>query len=81
MEILVQVLYQIVQVYFYTMFVFILLSWTPLVNSEFYRLLGRICNPYLNIFRGKLVISNMDFGGLVGIILLQVVMTLLRNLL
>jgi len=56
------------------MFVYILLSWTPLVKSKFYDVLRRICDPYLRIFRGKLVISNMDFGGLVGLILLQVLL-------
>jgi len=81
LQILVTILYNIVQVYFYIMFIFILLSWTPLVRSQFYKFLGQICNPYLNIFRGKLIISNMDFGGLIGIILLQVVMMLLKNLL
>lgn len=77
--ILLEILYQIIQAYLYIMFVYILLSWTPLVTSRFYELLSRICDPYLNIFRGKLIAGNMDFGGLIGLILLQVLLLFLRN--
>ena len=67
------ILYRILQVYMYIMFIYVLLSWTPLVNSSFYYYLRKICDPYLNIFRNKLIISNMDFGVLIGLILLNLV--------
>jgi len=76
---ILNVVYQVLRVYMYIMFVYILLSWTPLINSKFYGYLRRICDPYLNIFRGKLIISNMDFGGLFGLILLQVLLYFIAN--
>ena len=71
--------YQVLRIYMYILFVFILLSWTPLVNSKFYGYLRMICDPYLNIFKGKLIISNMDFGVLLGIIILQVLVYFIGN--
>lgn len=76
---ILNVVYQVLRVYMYVMFVYIILSWTPLVNSKFYSYLRMVCDPYLNIFRGKLVISNMDFGGLFGLILLQVLLYFIGN--
>ncbi|XFA99365.1 YggT family protein [Candidatus Izemoplasma sp. B36] len=72
MGIFLYYVYQVLRVYSYVIFIYILLSWTPLINSKFYYYLGRICNPYLNIFRGRFVFNNMDFGSLFAIILLQV---------
>ena len=80
MEILVYVLYNLIQIYVYIMVVYILLSWTPLYNSKFGRILGNICDPYLNIFRGKLVAGNIDFGAVIGILLLQVILMYLGTL-
>lgn len=69
----VYVLYQILRVYMYIMFAYVLLSWTPLVTSRFYDYLRIICEPYLRIFRGKLIAANMDFGGLIGLLLLNLI--------
>ena len=71
--------YQVLRVYTYVIFIYILLSWTPLVRSKFYYYLGRICEPYLGIFRGRFVFNNMDFGTLIGIILLQVLVYFIGN--
>lgn len=79
MVIFLRIMYQIIQVYIYILFIYIILSWTPIVNSSFYRFLKRICDPYMSIFRGKLVIGQMDFGGIVGLILLQVLMFFIGN--
>lgn len=80
LEIIVQTLYTILQIYVYIMFVYIILSWTPLINSAFYKALGRFVDPYLNIFRGKFIVGMFDLGSLIGIILLQVVLMMLGNL-
>ncbi|MCK4552056.1 MAG: YggT family protein [Tenericutes bacterium] len=71
--------YQVLRIYVYILFIFILLSWTPLVNSKFYGYLRMICDPYLNLFKGKLIFSNMDFGTLFGIIILQVLVYFIGN--
>jgi uncharacterized protein YggT (Ycf19 family) len=56
------------------MIVYVLLSWTPLRNSRFYYILGKIVDPYLGIFRGWLVFSNIDFTPMLGLILYQVLL-------
>ena len=56
------------------MIIYVLLSWTPLRNSRFYDILSRIVNPYLGIFRGWLVFSNIDFTPMLGLILYQVIL-------
>lgn len=71
MEILITIMYNIVQVYAYIVFIYILLTWTPLVNSKLGEAIGSVVNPYLNIFRGKLIVGMMDLGTLVGILILQ----------
>jgi uncharacterized protein YggT (Ycf19 family) len=56
------------------MIVYVLLSWTPLRNSRFYYILSKIVDPYLGIFRGWLVFSNIDFSPMLGLILYQVLL-------
>jgi uncharacterized protein YggT (Ycf19 family) len=56
------------------MIVYVLLSWTPLRNSRFYYILSKIVDPYLGIFRGWLVFSNIDFTPMLGLILYQVLL-------
>ena len=74
-----RVMYQIIQAYIYVIFIYFLLSWTPLVTSAFYQALGKIVNPYIGMFRGKFIVGRMDLGGLVGLILLQVLLLFIRN--
>ena len=75
---ILQIIYNFLMVYTFILFVYIILSWTPLVRSKFYDLLRVIVEPYLNIFRNKLVFGNMDFGPTVGILLLYLVTYLMR---
>lgn len=65
------ILFRILQIYSYIMFLYVILSWTPLIRSRFYDALRIICEPYLGIFRNKLIIGNMDFGALLGLLLLN----------
>ncbi len=81
MDLLLLIIYNILTVYMFILFVYILLSWTPLVRSKFYYYLRVIVEPYINIFRGKLVFSNMDFGPTVGILLLYFVTYYLQRFL
>lgn len=79
LQLLLTIIYNFLNVYMFIMFVYILLSWTPLIRSKFARILGSVVDPYLNIFRGKLIVGMMDFGGTVGILLLYVVTLLMRT--
>ncbi|MDT8337005.1 MAG: YggT family protein, partial [Candidatus Izemoplasmatales bacterium] len=65
--------------YFYIMIVYILLSWTPIRNSQFYRILGKIVDPYLGIFRGWIVISNIDFTPMLGLLLYQFILSIIAR--
>jgi len=74
MLIFLEYAYYVLLAYFYTMIVYVLLSWTPLRNSRFYYILSKIVDPYLGIFRGWLVFSNIDFTPMLGLILYQVLL-------
>jgi len=75
---ILRIIYNFLMVYTFILFIYVLLSWTPLVKSRFYDLLRVIVEPYLNIFRNKLIFGNMDFGPTVGILLLYLVTYLMR---
>ncbi len=72
-------LYMVLQIYFYIMIIYILLTWTPLIDSEFGRLLRKITDPYLRLFRGALVFNGLDFTPMVGLLLYQFVLILLQR--
>ncbi|MDY0317978.1 MAG: YggT family protein [Candidatus Izemoplasmatales bacterium] len=74
MLIFLEYAYYVLLTYFYIMIVYVLLSWTPLRNSRFYDILSKIVNPYLGIFRGWLVFSNIDFTPMLGLILYQFIL-------
>ena len=64
------VVYYVLQVYFYVLIAYILLSWIPDIRgTRFYEALERIADPYMRIFRGVIVIGQMDFTPIIGFIL------------
>jgi YggT family protein len=77
MQIFLLYLYWALNIYFYIMILYVLLTWTPLINSQFGRILKRIVDPYLGIFRGWFVIGNMDFTPMVGLLLYQFVLMII----
>ena len=79
MELFLLIILRILTYYFYIMIIYVLLTWTPWINSKFGRILHMIVNPYLGIFRGWLVFGNLDFTPMLGLILYQVVLTILAN--
>lgn len=66
------------RIYFYVLFFTIILSWTSLRNSKFYELFASITDPYLNLFRGKLIGGGWDFGPIVGMVLIEIVISLIN---
>jgi len=72
--------FYILQTYFYIMIVFVLLSWVPSIRqSRFYYILSRIVEPYLGIFRGWIVFSNIDFTPMLGLLLYQFLLSVIAR--
>jgi YggT family protein len=65
------ILHRILYVYFGLMVITILLSWTPLYDHAIGRFLRKITDPYLDLFRGKIIAGGFDLGPLIGLILFQ----------
>ena len=60
------------RIYYYVLIAYVLLSWIPdLRNSSFYRMIYRIANPYMRLFRGLIVIGQIDLTPILGFILYQ----------
>lgn len=74
MQIFLTIAYYVLAAYFYAMIIWILLGWTSIRNTRFYYRLEKIVSPYLGIFRGWFVISSIDFGPMIGLILYQMVL-------
>ena len=79
MQIFLEYAYYVLLAYFYVMIIYILLSWTPLRNSQFYRILSKIVDPYLGIFRGWIVLSNIDFTPMLGLLLYQFILNIIAR--
>ena len=72
----------VVSVYALMCFLRILLTWVPSLSySRFSRFLGKICDPYLNIFRGIkwLRLGSFDFSAALGLCILGVLATMLSR--
>ncbi len=80
MQLLLYYIYMALQIYFYIMIIYVILTWTPLINSQLGRILGRIVNPYLGVFRGWFVLGNIDFTPMIGLLLYQFVLSILGRL-
>lgn len=62
----------LLQIYYYLLIATILLSWFPeLRQSNWYRSLVQLTQPYLRIFRGLLVFGQLDFTPILGFLLYQ----------
>ncbi|MFP4078681.1 MAG: YggT family protein [Bacillota bacterium] len=67
---LLEILYTILEVYFYIMIAYVLLSWIPSIReSKLYYYLHVLVNPYLRFFRGIVVIGYFDFTPILGFLL------------
>lgn len=69
-------------IYLILIFIRILLSWFPNVNwsNPFFSILSQLTDPYLNIFRSIIPpLGGIDLSPILGIILLQVVTSVLQS--
>ncbi len=73
MLILIQVINTAVTLYMYALIIYIFMSWLPNVReSSFGQALGKICEPYLEIFRKFIPpIGMIDISPIVAIFALQ----------
>ena len=72
----------VVSVYALLCFLRILLTWVPALSySRFSRFLGKVCDPYLNVFRGIkwLRLGSFDFSAALGLCIQGVLATMLSN--
>jgi len=72
-------LYVFLNIYYYIIIITIILSWTPVVKTQVYYYLKIITDPFLNVFRGFLVISVLDLTPLIGLILYQLLLQLMAR--
>ncbi len=60
----------LLEVYYYILIAYILLSWIQeLRKSKFYFYISKLAEPYMRIFRGLLVFGMMDFTPIIGFLL------------
>ena len=79
-------IYRLAQAYSLIIFVYVLMSWLPVnrgILADIYSVLGRICDPYLNLFR-KLIPplgGMLDITPIIALLVLQFGAGLIANLL
>lgn len=80
---LFNVLSRLVYLYTILLVVYALMSWFPgAYQSRFGQLLGRICEPFLNLFRRlPLQFGGIDFSIMAAIFALNIAMEVLRKIL
>ena len=67
MDLLILIIYKILQYYYYILVASVLLSWIPdLKRSSVGRIIDKLADPYMRIFRGWIVIGVMDFTPILG---------------
>jgi YggT family protein len=83
MNTLLNLLENVKDLYYYAIIIYILMSWFPnAYGSTFHRLLQKICEPYLSVFRRIIPpIARIDFSPIVALICLEFAMQGLRIIL
>lgn len=76
------ILIRLVDVYTMLIFVYVLMSWIPVKKGwieDIDRVLGKICDPYLNLFRKFIppIEGMIDISPIIAIIALQFIIRIL----
>lgn len=73
MEVVLYFLVQVIKYYSYALIIYILMSWFPGAReSSIGQILGKICEPYLEVFRKFIPpLGMIDFSPIVAILTLQ----------
>lgn len=83
---LAYLIYAIADVYTMIIFVYVLMSWIPVstgVVADIYRVLGRVCDPFLNVFRRFIppIGGMVDISPIVALLVLQLGVRLIISVL
>jgi len=84
---IVRLLYALCDLYTIIICVYVLMTWIPRrpggVIYDIFNVLGKICDPYLNLFRRLIppLGGTLDFSPVVAVIVLQLVVQLLVRIL
>lgn len=83
---LAYLIYAIADVYTMIIFVYVLMSWIPVstgVVADIYRVLGRVCDPFLNVFRRLIppIGGMVDISPIVALLVLQLGVRLIISVL
>ncbi|MEH6940531.1 YggT family protein [Bacillus sp. JJ722] len=73
MSLVLNIILNVIQIYSYALIVYILMSWFPNAReSAIGQFLGRICEPYLEVFRRFIPpIGMLDISPIVGFLVLN----------
>ena len=71
-----RIVYSIVDVYSMVIVVYVLMSWLPTergIIADIYRVLGKICDPYLNLFKRFIppIGGMVDVSPIIALLVLQ----------
>lgn len=82
LQVILRFVSALISIYTLLCFIRILLTWIPNMGyNKFTLFLGKICDPYLNIFRGIkwLVFGSLDFSPAIALCLLGAASTIIGN--
>lgn len=83
---LAYLIYALADVYTMIIFAYVLMSWIPVptgVVADIYRVLGRVCDPFLNVFRRFIppIGGMVDISPIVALLVLQLGVRLIISVL
>lgn len=83
---LAYLIYALADVYTMIIFVYVLMSWIPVstgVVADIYRVLGRVCDPFLDVFRRFIppIGGMVDISPIVALLVLQLGVRLIISVL
>ena len=86
MLMLKQLIVSLSNAYTTVIFVYVLMSWIPTssgIVADVYRVLGKICDPFLNIFKRLIppIGGVVDITPIIALLVLQFVVRLIVNIL
>lgn len=79
MHLISRIILSLADIYTLFIFVYVLMSWLPNTSTgligDIYRVLGRLCDPYLNIFKKFIppIGGTIDISPIVALLVLQIV--------
>ena len=79
-------IYSLANAYSTIIIIYVLMSWIPMrsegIIADIYRLLGKICDPFLNLFKRLIppIGGVLDITPIIALLVLQAVVTLLLRL-